>query len=135
MNGRYTAVYLVEEEEMVDRYLVTNLEQERNRLAVEIDRLKGETANGGERREGSPFGKREEEADEATNLEKRLVMEKHLTESLGEIDRALSKVESGSYGICDGCGLTIELARLDAMPTASLCLKCKSKQSKGRFTR
>lgn len=120
---------------MVDRYVITDLEQERKRLSIELDKLKGETASSSEWREGSPFGKREEEADEATNLEKRLVMEKHLTDSLSEIDRALSKAKSGSYGICDMCGKSIEPARMDAMPTATLCLKCKSKQAKGRAYR
>ena len=120
---------------MVDRYIITDLEQERKRLSVEIDKLKDETANSGEWREGSPFGKREEEADEATNLERRLVMEKHLTESLSNIDRALSKAQAGSYGICDQCGLPIEPARMDAMPSAALCLKCKSKQARGRSVR
>jgi DnaK suppressor protein len=120
---------------MVEQHIITGLEQERSRLTVELDKLKGETASSSEWREGSPFGKREEEADEATNLEKRLVMEKHLQDSLNDISRAINKAKSGSYGICDDCGSAIEPARMEAMPTATLCLKCKSKQSKGRSTR
>ena len=83
-----------------------------------------------DRRDGSPFGKREEEADEAFELEKRLALEERLRDSLAEIDHALQKYEAGTYGLCDSCGQPIELARLEAMPQASLCLSCKVSQAK-----
>ena len=83
-----------------------------------------------ERKEGSPFGKREEEADEASELEKRLALEERLRESLKEVEHALEKYEAGTYGLCDSCGQRIEEGRLEAIPQASLCLSCKAKQSK-----
>ncbi|MFH1651999.1 MAG: TraR/DksA C4-type zinc finger protein [Chloroflexota bacterium] len=83
-----------------------------------------------ERREGSPFGKREEEATEALELEKRLVLEKRIREDLAAIEHALEKFEKGTYGRCDECDLPIDPERLEALPQASLCLSCKSKHAK-----
>jgi len=83
-----------------------------------------------ERREGSPFGKREEEADQVLALEQKLALKKRLEEFLGEIEHALKKYEAGTYGICDSCGRSIELGRLEALPQASLCLSCKVGQAK-----
>jgi len=83
-----------------------------------------------ERKEGSPFGKREEEADEASELEKRLALEERLRESLNEVEHALQKYEAGTYGLCDSCGQTIEKDRLEAIPQASLCLSCKTQRAK-----
>jgi len=43
-----------------------------------------------------------------------------------EIDRALAKLEDGSYGICDACGGPIAEERLEALPWATLCVACKA---------
>jgi DnaK suppressor protein len=43
-----------------------------------------------------------------------------------EIDRALAKIEDGTYGLCEQCGDTIPEARLQALPHAALCVSCKS---------
>jgi len=40
------------------------------------------------------------------------------------IDLALARIETGSYGRCQGCGKDIPLARLQALPTATTCLIC-----------
>ena len=88
-----------------------------------------------ERREGSPFGKREEEATESFELEKRLALEKRLKEQLVDIGHALDKFDKGTYGLCDNCGQSIDPARLEALPQASLCLSCKTlmaKNAKGK---
>jgi DnaK suppressor protein len=43
-----------------------------------------------------------------------------------EIDRALAKMDAGTYGICERCGNPIPKARLKALPYAALCVACKS---------
>jgi DnaK suppressor protein len=43
-----------------------------------------------------------------------------------EIDRALAKIDTGHYGVCEQCGQPIPQARLMALPYASLCVACKS---------
>jgi RNA polymerase-binding protein DksA len=49
---------------------------------------------------------------------------------LNDIDAALAKIESGEYGCCEHCAHSIDEARLDAVPYARLCLKCKELQEK-----
>ena len=43
-----------------------------------------------------------------------------------KIDEMLSKIDSGDYGYCDKCGVEIGLSRLEARPTATLCIDCKT---------
>lgn len=43
-----------------------------------------------------------------------------------KIDETLRKVDSGEYGYCEGCGVEIGLKRLEARPTATLCIDCKT---------
>ena len=43
-----------------------------------------------------------------------------------EIDAALSRVDAGTYGICEACGKSIPKARLQAIPEATLCVACKT---------
>ena len=106
------------------------LRKDRDRIAAELDDLEKGQRGSEERREGSPFGKREEEADEFSELEKRAALEERLKEVLAEIDHTLQKYAAGTYGVCDVCRKPIEPARLEALPHASLCLSCKAKQGK-----
>jgi DnaK suppressor protein len=106
----------------------SNLEAEKKRIKDELAQLK---INGfhpmDERREGSPFGKREEEAAESMELEKRLALENRLNSLLAEVDRALQKMDEGTYGTCDNCQQIIDPARMEALPQAILCLNCRQK--------
>ena len=102
------------------------LKGEKERLTLELEQLGGTQRDSEERREGSPFGKREEEATESFELEKRLALEKSIKEQLAGIEHALHKFEEGTYGLCDNCGNPIDPARLEALPQASLCLNCKA---------
>ena len=43
-----------------------------------------------------------------------------------KIDNTLSKIKNDDYGYCDNCGIEIGLKRLEARPTASLCIDCKT---------
>jgi len=112
--------------------LRSRLEQERKRLAEELEQLKANVRSADERREGSPFGKREEEATESFELEKRLALEKRMKDQLADIERALHKFDEGTYGLCDSCGQPIDPDRLEALPQARLCLSCKTKNAKGK---
>lgn len=42
-----------------------------------------------------------------------------------EIDEALERIAGGSYGKCEKCGEAIPVERLEAIPTARLCVRCK----------
>jgi DnaK suppressor protein len=43
-----------------------------------------------------------------------------------KIDDALKEIESGDYGFCESCGIDIGIRRLEARPTATLCIDCKT---------
>ncbi len=51
---------------------------------------------------------------------------RQLKRSLSDVHHALSKFKDGTFGICEGCGSIIELARLEALPSARMCLECQS---------
>ena len=110
--------------------LRSRLESERERLNRELEQLKANAPGTDERREGSPFGKREEEATETAELETRLEMERRIREELNTIEHAFEKFEKGTYGLCDLCGKPIARPRLEALPQASLCLDCKASKTK-----
>jgi DnaK suppressor protein len=110
--------------------LHSRLESEHKRLTGELEQLKASARPANERREGSPFGKREEEATETLELETRLALEKRVRDQLADIEHALSKFKDGTYGLCDSCGQPIDPARLEALPQANLCMSCKASQAK-----
>ena len=105
----------------------SRLEAEKKRLNEELSQLTSSVKPVEERREGSPFGKREEEATETLELEKRLALENRIRGLLDEVERALKKLDEGTYGLCDMCGQLIDPARLEALPQANLCLSCRAK--------
>lgn len=43
-----------------------------------------------------------------------------------KIDEALGRIAAGEYGYCDSCGVEIGLKRLEARPTATMCIDCKT---------
>jgi DnaK suppressor protein len=56
---------------------------------------------------------------------------KALRANLRWVDRALTKMEVGTYGVCERCGRPISTERLEALPWAILCIDCK-KAGEGR---
>jgi DnaK suppressor protein len=43
-----------------------------------------------------------------------------------KIEETIEKIDTGDYGYCDSCGVEIGLQRLEARPTANLCIDCKT---------
>ncbi len=111
---------------MKTQQIRAHLEAEKKRIAEELAISKGSQSME-DRREGSPFGKREEEATESTELEKRLTLENRLQLMLTEVEKAIVKLENGTYGICDMCNTHIDPARMEALPQAILCMNCRQK--------
>lgn len=58
--------------------------------------------------------------------------ESDLARELEAISDALKKIEEGTYGICESCGKEIAYERLEAVPTARLCVECKNKLEKSQ---
>ena len=55
--------------------------------------------------------------------------------TVADIDRALERIDSGTYGLCIGCGMPIPEERLQAVPWAALCVPCSAKPAKSKVVR
>jgi DnaK suppressor protein len=114
-----------------NKQIKTRLEAEKKRIEEELGSSKASQQTD-ERREGSPFGKREEEATESMELEKRLALENRLQAMLTEVDKAIRKLDNGTYGFCDVCNNPIDPARMEALPQAILCMSCRQKMKNAK---
>jgi len=47
---------------------------------------------------------------------------------LKKIDDAIERIDSGVFGICEKCGMEIDIRRLEARPVTTLCIECKTLQ-------
>ena len=75
----------------------------------------------------------DESADAGTatfEREKELSIEQNVRDLLQKIDRALKRIDAGTYGICERCGKPIEKARIKALPYVDLCIKDARAQSR-----
>lgn len=74
--------------------------------------------------------------DEAANIyNKQILLSLNESERmrLHEVDEALDRIGSGTYGICEECGEPISLKRLEVRSVAKYCVACLSKMEKGKF--
>ena len=69
---------------------------------------------------GSKTFEREHEMSLANNARDMLV----------QVERALHRIDDGTYGICERCGNPIGKARLQAFPRATLCVTCKQSEER-----
>jgi DnaK suppressor protein len=98
---------------------VEKLEAERQRVLLDVGRLRQAFRSevDGDVDEGDPgFAERE----------KVMALVRGLSRKLESIDNALRQAQDGGYGICERCGEPIDPARLEAVPEATLCVKCKT---------
>jgi len=58
--------------------------------------------------------------------ERDLALSAQALAAVEDIDKALAKIDAGTYGICERCGQPIPKERLRALPYAALCVACKS---------
>jgi DnaK suppressor protein len=84
-----------------------------------------ELAKAPELGEAQGFGKRiGDGTTEAITRLTEIGVGRSLEAGLERTDRALAKLDEGSYGICDNCGQPIPERRLEAMPDSVLCVAC-----------
>ena len=61
-----------------------------------------------------------------------LGLAEQMSRAIFEIDRALDRIEEGTYGVCQGCEKAISIERLEAIPSASRCAQCQSAVERGQ---
>ena len=102
-------------------YFRKRLEQLKVELSEDIDRTV-HTMQDEQTVFADPNDRASQESDMALELRSR-DRERKL---IKKIDETIGKIDQGAYGYCDSCGAEIGLKRLEARPTASLCIDCKT---------
>jgi DnaK suppressor protein len=92
------------------------LTRERSAVITRMKAITDDALNFELETDGIPASGHESEQALIRMLESRLV----------DIDRALSRIDDGSYGMCAGCSSDIPPRRLEALPFATLCVSCQS---------
>jgi DnaK suppressor protein len=62
--------------------------------------------------------------------EQELALTQNAQDLLDQGERALARMDAGTYGVCESCGRPIGKARLQAFPRAALCVTCKQRQER-----
>lgn len=89
----------------------------RKRLGVELaDLSRGKSTQGGDAADAAFDASGEEMASQLAELE---------SKELAQVERALKRLKQGTYGQCESCGSKILIARLNALPYSTLCIKCQ----------
>lgn len=99
------------------------LEEQRDNLRTEIVEQGGDADS-----EDAEIDVERGFADSAHSTAERarlLSVMKALRANLRWVNRALTKMDLGTYGVCERCGTPIPLERLEALPWAILCIDCK----------
>ena len=114
--------------------LRNRLLDERARLEREIADLDAELSESLEdSSEESPYDQHMAETAGVTlDREIDLTLEENARAAIMQIDRALQRLENGTYGCCEKCGKAIGEQRLDAVPFATLCITCKRLEERRR---
>jgi DnaK suppressor protein len=116
-----------------------DLEEIRRLLEERRDDTRGRVAHLAKRPElGSAQGFGKRIGDGTTEAISRLTeigVGQSLESTLARIERALSKLDEGTYGDCDVCGKPIALPRLKAMPDSVMCLDCAAAERSRRPAR
>lgn len=120
-----------------DPWTGAELEQVLAELKSEADGLRADIAKAVADIAGGPDGlirdAGDDEADAGTKVferEHELALSQNAQDLLEQGERALARIDAGTYGVCESCGQPIGKARLLAFPRASLCVQCKQRQER-----
>ncbi|WP_461000090.1 TraR/DksA family transcriptional regulator [Streptomonospora sediminis] len=59
-----------------------------------------------------------------------LALNYNTRELLAQSERAIQRMDAGTYGVCESCGKAVGKARLQAFPRATLCVQCKQREER-----
>jgi DnaK suppressor protein len=119
------------------RWTEAELAEVRQELESEIAELRAEISrsesNIAERMGDAVADAGDDQADAGAKTfqrEHELALTHNARELLAQNERALARIESGTYGVCESCGEPIGKARLQAFPRATLCVACKQREER-----
>jgi DnaK suppressor protein len=113
--------------------LRSTLLEEREELRSQLSTIEEDTFSATQTDMSGDSGVDDESADAGTTTferEKELSIENNVRDLLQKIERALSRMDDGTYGLCEFCGKPIEKARVKALPYVDLCLTDAKAQSR-----
>jgi len=115
---------------MVDQELLVRMRREMTEQRAQLRREIAEQGADPDRDEvsfvdDSGFSDRSHSTQERSRL---ISLVEALRSNLAEVERALERIDAGTYGTCERCGRPIDPARLEARPWALLCIDCKQKR-------
>ncbi|MFD5872766.1 TraR/DksA family transcriptional regulator [Streptomyces sp. NPDC060322] len=120
-----------------DPWTPEEVDAARTELTGEVLRLRTELEASGAALAGlmrdSGDGAGDDDADTGTKnitREHELSLAAHAQETLDQTERALARLDAGTYGLCEVCGKPIGKARMQAFPRATLCVEDKQKQER-----
>jgi DnaK suppressor protein len=107
--------------------------EKRKEILEELDTLKEsmmDTTTGEYISENSTYSLHMEQGTDAMEREKTFLFASRESKFLNYLDDALQRIDRGEYGRCTDCEKLIEKERLEAVPHAQLCLRCKLKRGR-----
>jgi DnaK suppressor protein len=108
------------------------LEEERERLEEQIadyERVLEEARMTESSSDRSPDPGNAEASSMKLEYAKELSIEQNTLDLLSKANRALERIDAGTYGICESCGKAIPIERLEVLPYSTLCVECASRVS------
>ena len=108
--------------------LKAQLEEELARLEAEVAEIEREGHEALSEASGEN-NYRDHMADQGSATFEReldMTLDENVRAALSDVRKALARIEAGTYGTCERCGAGISDSRLEAMPTANLCITCKA---------
>jgi DnaK suppressor protein len=97
------------------------LEEMKRELSQDIDRTVHTMQD-----EATIFADPNDRASQESDMSLELRNRDRERKLIKKIDETIQRIDSGEYGYCDSCGIEIGLKRLEARPTATLCIDCKT---------
>ena len=120
-----------------DRWTAEELTAVRGRLEAEMDKLGEEITRAeteiAERMGDVSEGAGDDQADAGAKTYEReheMALTYNTRDLLAQNERAIARIDSGTYGICESCRKPIGKARLQAFPRATLCVTCKQREER-----
>ena len=119
------------------RWTETEIAELRDQLAAEVAALRADIERAESdiaSRLGDAVGDAgDDQADVGAKTferEHELALTHNARELLVQNERAIARIEAGTYGTCESCGEAIGKARLQAFPRATLCVSCKQREER-----